>query len=488
MEVLERSLMIGAGLLVLSVISSKAASRVGVPSLLVFLGLGMLAGSEGPGGIYFDNVFQAQVVGVVALIFILFSGGLGTDLKRIKPIWREGAALATLGVAVTCASMAAFARFVLNYSWLEGFLLGAIVSSTDAAAVFTVLRGKGSLLREKLKSILELESGANDPMAAIMTIGILEMMTAGSRSGATLVVHFFKEVILGMVLGLGVGKSFVWFLNHLQLEFEGLYPVMTTALALLLYGLTQQLGGSGFLAVYFAGLILGNSTVLHRKSLILFHDGISWIMQIAMFLVLGLLVFPSRLVPVAPSGLMASAFLIFISRPAAVFISMLFSPESPKEKALIAWTGLRGSVPIILATYPLLAGAPKADQIFHLVFFIVLTSVLVQGSSLPRVTQWLRVGRKGHKEELHHEYAPDIEEWFSADLKSELIEIIISAGSPVGGLRVIELSLPKGILIVLLKRGGTVLVPRGATRIQPGDSLLVLADKALRQTVQDRLG
>jgi len=385
-------LMLAAGvLLLLSVLASKASTRLGVPALLLFLLIGMLAGSDGPGGIYFDDPYIAQSVGTLALAFILFAGGLDTDWKTIRPILFPGLSLAVVGVLITALCVGVFAAYLLDYSITEGLLLGAIVSSTDAAAVFSVLRSRGVQLRGQLQPLIEFESGSNDPMAVLLTIGLLQVLTEPNVSFLDLVILFLKQMSLGIVFGYGTGRMMAWLLNRIHLEVDGLYPVLMIAMVLLTFAATASLGGSGFLAVYLAGLVLGSQKFVHRTGLLHFHTSLAWLMQIVMFLALGLLVFPHQLLPVAGVGLAVSAFLILIARPISVFIALLPFQFDLPDKALISWVGLRGAVPIILATFPFLAGIPLASPIFNLVFFIVLTSVLVQGTFIPQVARFLKV-------------------------------------------------------------------------------------------------
>ena len=376
-------------LLLLSVLSSTASSRLGIPALLLFVGLGMLAGSEGPGGIEFDYPRLAQSLGVVALALILFSGGMDTDWGSIRLILWRGISLATLGVGLTTVLVGWFAMQFLEFSVLEGLLLGAIVSSTDAAAVFSVLRARNVRLRGSLKGLLEFESGSNDPMAVFLTVGFISLISSPSTSMVELVPLFVHQMSVGALLGYAMGQVMLFLLNRLKLEYEGLYDVLSLALALLTYGATASLGGSGFLAVYLAGIIVGNGNLERQGSLSRFHDAVAWLMQILMFLSLGLQVFPSRVVPVIGIGLVLSLVLMFIARPLSVFVALMASNLRWNEKLLISWVGLRGAVPIVLAMFPLIAGLPEADIIFNLVFFIVLTSVLLQGATLPLVAWWL---------------------------------------------------------------------------------------------------
>jgi len=383
------SLLLGLStLLLLSVIASRASGTLGLPALLLFLVIGMLAGSEGPGGIEFDYPRLAQSLGVVALTLILFSGGLDTDWQQIRPVISHGLALSTIGVCLTAGLVAGFAVWFLSFAPLDGLLLGAIVSSTDAAAVFAVLRSRRARLKGQLTPLLELESGSNDPMAVFLTIGLIGLL-AHTSTIADMVFLFFRHMILGALIGYSAGIAMSVLIRRLHLEYEGLYAVLSLAVALFTYGITASVGGNGFLAVYVAGLTAGNRQFKQLDNLRRFHEGQAWLMQILMFLTLGLQVFPSRILPVVGTGLILSLFLMFIARPVAIFLTLLPTGLDLKERALIAWVGLRGAVPIILATFPLTAGLVQAETIFDLVFFIVLTSVLLQGASLPLVARWL---------------------------------------------------------------------------------------------------
>jgi cell volume regulation protein A len=380
-----------SGLVILSILTIKLSIRFGIPSLVLFLAIGMLAGSDGPGGIYFDNPALVQSLGVIALVLILFAGGLDTEWGGVRPVLWNGLALSTIGVLLTAVLVGLFVSWVQGFSFLEGLLLGAIVSSTDAAAVFMVLRARKANLPRSLTHLLELESGSNDPMAVVLTIAIIRLLTAPSTSFGDLVVFFVMQMIVGAMLGVAMGEIMRRTLNALELELEGIYPVLSVAMALLTYGLTAFINGSGFLAVYLAGLIMRRRPFPHRQNLLQFHDGLAWLMQITMFLILGLQVFPARLAPIAWAGLLVSLFLIFVARPISVYTALAWSRMSYREQTMVAWVGLRGAVPIVLATFPLLAGIKEADTIFHLVFFIALTSVLLQGPPIPLLTRLLRL-------------------------------------------------------------------------------------------------
>ncbi len=476
---LEYLLLAAAVLLLVSILASKASGRLGVPALALFLFIGMLAGSDGPGGIYFDDPRLAQWLGVIALVFILYAGGLDTDWARIRPVLAPGLALSTLGVLLTAALMGLFAVGVLGFTLLQGLLLGAIVSSTDAAAVFTVLRARSVRLREPLEPLLELESGSNDPMAVFLTVALTGLLTAPEARVLGLVPLFFRQMLLGAALGYGMGRAMAWIVNRVRLHVEGLYPVLTVALALLTYAGTATLGGNGFLAVYLAGLIMGRSDFIHKRSLLRFHDGLAWLMQIAMFLVLGLLVFPSQLPAVAGVALLAALFLIFVARPIGIALTLLPFRLPLRDQAMVAWVGLRGAVPIILATFPRLASLPQANLIFNIVFFVVLASVLIQGTTITPIARWLRVTARPEPPAR-----PPLEVT-AGDLKGELLELVVPPGSAAIGRQILELGLPRGALIVLIGRGSEHIVPDGNTVLAPGDHLLILADQdALEMTRQ----
>ena len=379
-------------LVILSIFTIKLSNRFGIPSLVLFLAIGMLAGSDGLGGITFDNPSLVRSLGITALVLILFSGGLDTEWAAVRPIVWQGVSLSTIGVLITALLIGVFVSWVQGFSFLEGLLLGAVVSSTDAAAVFMVLRARKTKIPRRLIQLLEFESGSNDPMAVVLTIALIQLLLEPSTSFGELAVFFVMQMGLGAVLGIAMGEIMRRLFNALDLELEGIYPVLSVALALMTYGLTDFLHGSGFLAVYLAGLVMQRKPFTHQQSVLRFHDGLAWLMQVTMFLALGLQVFPARLVPIAGVGLLVSLFLIFVSRPASVHMALALSPMSFREQTLVAWAGLRGAVPIILATFPIVAGIQQADTIFHMVFFIALTSVVIQGTAIPWLTRALKIG------------------------------------------------------------------------------------------------
>lgn len=459
-----------AALILIGVLASKVSAKLGVPALLLFLAIGMLAGSDGLGGIHFDDFHMAQSAGIVALAFILFAGGLSTSWADVRPVLGPGIALATVGVVVTALVAGGIAAWALDLSPTSGFLLGAIISSTDAAAVFSVLRSRNVSLRGEVRPLLELESASNDPMAVFLTVGFLELLTDPDASVVSLLPLFVQQMAIGAAVGYLLARGTVAAINRLRLEYEGLYPVVTLAVVMLTYGSTALLGGSGFLAVYVAGMAMGNREFLHKKSLMRFHDAIAWLAQISMFLVLGLLVFPSQLPAVAGRALLVAAALVLVARPLAVFLALAPTRLAMRARAMVSWVGLRGAVPIILATFPLAAGVDEAETIFDTVFFIILTSVLVQGTTIPLIARWLSVDAP-----LPARPSYPLEAVFS-DAETSLHELTIPADSPVVGRQLVEIGLPAGVLVVLLSRDGEFVVPQGGTVLRGGDEALVLAD------------
>jgi len=470
---IELILLFSGGFLCLAILASKLAAYSGIPALLLFLGLGMLAGSDGLGGIHFDYPAVAQAVGSVALVLILFSGGLSTHWYEVKPVLRKGISLATLGVFITALIVALFVHIFFGFTLYEGLLLGAIISSTDAAAVLTLLRAKSVHLRGRLKPLLELESGSNDPMAVVLMLGMLTLIQNPETSPLSLIPFFLAQLILGAALGAILGQVMVKILNTINLDYDGLYPVLSLALVALIFSITALFSGNGFLAVYIAGLVVGNQKFIHQRSLLRFHDGVAWLMQIVMFLTLGLQVFPSRLVTVAPTGLLIGLFLIIVARPISVFIGLISFRLTIREKLFISWVGLRGAAPIILATFPLLAGVNKADTIFHLVFFIVLTSVIIQAPLIVPMARWLGV----YNTRYIAKKSPLAVVMDDNQIANDLVEFTIPQNAEVIGKSLVELQLPKGVLVMLIGRDADVLIPNGQTRFEVEDRVLLLAPK-----------
>lgn len=474
-------LLIASVLLLVSVLGGTA-NRAGLPTLIFFLVTGILAGSEGIGGIHFDNPRTAQFAGIVALNFILFSGGLDTNLQHIKPVLWKGISLSTAGVVITAFSVGLFVHLVFDFTLTEGLLLGSIVSSTDAAAVFSILRGKGIGLKGNLRPVLELESGSNDPMAYFLTIMLTQLLSSNETGFGDLVIMFIKGFLIGGVIGYAMGKFSNFVINRIKLEADGLYPVLVMGLAIFTYSFADTAGGNGFLAIYLSAVILGNSNFIHRRTLIKFFEGQAWLMQIALFLTLGLLVFPSQVVPFAGAGLLISGFLIFIARPLAVFISFLPFKSNIRTRLFISWVGLRGAVPIVFATYPMIAGISRSGDIFNLVFFISVSSVLLQGTTLSYVAKLFHVSvpaglkRKGMEVEL------------TDSIKSEMHELVLKEGAACAGRKIVELGIPVSVNIMAIRRGDIYISPKGSTTLYPNDRMFILAeDKAALKTIVDIL-
>lgn len=470
----EVALVLLAAFLILCTFASKASSKLGIPSLILFILIGMLAGSDGPGGIAFTNVEITKDIGLLALAFILFSGGLDTNWAQLRPVIWRGLSLATIGVVVTAGLVGSIAHYVLGLPLLPCLLLGAIVSPTDAAAVFGVVRGSGLRIKHRLVPTLELESGTNDPLAVFLTTTLVSFLAKPETSISSAVAHLFIEMPLGFGIGLVVGYGSVLMINRLRLEYDGLYSIITIAAVCLSFGGSTLIGGNPFLAVYVAGVYMGSRNFLHKIALLQFHEGIAWLMQIAMFVLLGLLCFPHQLWSVAWPGSLIAVFLILVARPVAVYISLAFAHVSRRSRLFIGWAGLRGAVPIILATFPLMAKLPNAQVIFNLVFFIVLASVLIQGTSLKWVARRLGVA-VSHEPNALPLTTPD-----------NILKVTVAPGSRATGKQVVNLDLPPTALLVLLERKGEQFIPRGATEIAVGDTITIATRRGDHDELRQR--
>ncbi len=473
-------LMLGA-LLVLGIVSSKLSSRLGMPVLIVFILVGMLAGEEGPGGIAFDDFVLAHGIGIAALAVILFDGGLRTSPADFRRAWGPALTLATVGVFLTALVTGLVAWRLFGVSPLEGILLGSIVGSTDAAAVFAIFRSRGVHVDERVTSTLEVESGSNDPMAVFLTVGLLEVLVGGADLSGAFAWLLVRQMAIGAAVGAVVGFGGAWLLKRIRLDSAGLYPVLTGALGLSAYGLAAELGGSGFLSVYLAGIVLGNSRLVFRRGILLFHDGLAWTAQIVMFVVLGLLSMPSRLADVAGTGLVVAAALIFVARPIAVGVSLLPFRFSWREVTFASWVGLRGSVPIVLAIYPLMFGLPNALLLFDVVFFVVLVSALLQGWTLAPVARLLRLDRPRPPEP-----PLSLEITSLHDVDGVIVEYRVDPDVHARGRRIRDLALPDGVVIGLVARAERLVAPHGSTRLEAGDYVFVIMNPAVRPLV-DRI-
>jgi cell volume regulation protein A len=471
-------------LLALSVLFSRASQRIGVPIALLFLVIGMLAGSEGLGRIAFDDYRFSFRLGSLALALILFDGGLNTPLAALRRTWAPAGLLATAGVVLTAGLLAIPAHF-WGLAWPQALLLGAVVSSTDAASVFAVLRGSSLHLKRRVGTTLELESGLNDPVAVILTVALTaNLLEPGAVSGWSIGADVLRELAVGGALGVGIGLGGRQLLARYPLPTGGLYPALTLAFALLAFGVTTLLHGSGFLAVYLAGLVLGNGPLPYRAGLLRVHDALAWLAQIGMFLMLGLLVFPSGLVMVAATGLGLALLLAFVVRPLVVAACLAPFRYPWRETLYIGWVGLRGAVPIVLATFPVLAGAPGANRVFHLVFFIVVVNALVPGGTVAWVTQ--RLGLQA-AEPPAPQAVLAIES--RLPLEGELMSFYIDEALVVAGLSLRDLDFPEGAAVTLIVRGRKLVPPKGRTVLEPGDHVYIVAkaeDRGLMQLMFGR--
>lgn len=464
---MDQTLMLFGILFLLSIIFSKISDKYGVPVLLMFLAIGMLAGSDGIFGLEFDNAKIAGDVGTIALVYILFAGGFNTGFKELQPVLKTGIVLSTLGVVISAVVTGIFAYYIMNFSILESLLFGAIISSTDAAAVFAIM--KTTKLKNNLSYLLEFESGSNDPAAIFLTVTILGLVTATALPDTfTLIKDFSLEFIFGGLMGYAFGSMIPSLMNKIKLGYWGLYPVLLISIVAILFGLTEKIGGNGYIAVYVAGIFANKREFLYKKNLVGFFEGIAWMMQIFIFLTLGLLVFPSELPKVAFLSFMMAVVIMFIARPISVFISTMFSKYTNKEKLFISWVGLRGVVPIILATYPLSAGAQNAQIIFNTVFFIAIISVLAQGITLNKVAKYFGVIDEKKK---------FIGAMTSVPIRySGIRQFCIGQDSKIIGKNLSELELPDYFLILLSKRNDEYIKVSGSFEFMENDLLLILCE------------
>lgn len=471
-------ILLGAALLLAAIVSSKLSARVGIPTLVIFMAVGMLAGEDGPLGLAFDDFALAHGAGTIALLLILFDGGLRTPLDSVRIAWRPALALSTVGVLLTAGLTGAFASWLLGLPPITGLLLGSIVGSTDAAAVFAVLRGQGLTLRARIAATLEVESGSNDPMAVLLTLGLVSYLTGEMEPGWSVAAFFLRQALIGAAGGLIVGRFGTVLVNRVRLDASGLYPVLTIGVALLAYGLPAYLGGSGFLSVYLAGIVMGNARFAFKRDVLRAHDGAAWLAQIAMFVTLGLLATPSRIVDVAIPGTLVAATLIVVARPAAVFITLAPFGFAWRELVFLSWAGLKGAIPIVLAIYPLLGGVPGGLELFDVVFFVVLLSALLQGWSLPWVATRLGVREANVS-------APPISLEITSlrEVDGDIVDYLVVSNSLAAGRRVRDLALPESAVIAMLVRGREVIPPRGSTTIESDDHVFVVLKPPVRSLV-----
>jgi cell volume regulation protein A len=475
MDVGTMLLLVGA-ILAGSIVVAFGAARIGVPSLVAFLVLGMLLGSDGPGGIEFDNAELARTVGIIGLAAILYEGGLSTSWRRLRAVAVPAALLSTVGVVATALLTGLAAHELFDLSGLEAVLLGAVVASTDAAAVFATLRY--THIRRRIARTLEAETGVNDPVAIALTIGLIEWIEKPTFAFPDLILLVVRELALGLVVGLALAAVAMWAFARLPPTVGAFAPVASVAAAALSFGVADLVGGSGFLAVYLVGLAVGSTPSRYRRQLVAFHEGLAFLAQVTMFVVLGLLVFPSDLPPVVLSGLALAALLVVVIRPVSVLLATAFSHFTFREQALLGWAGLRGAVPIVLATFALSSEVGQAETIFNAVFFVVVVSALVQGTTLEWVAKRL---------DLVDPRPATVTAPLEVDALGPLalVEFDVNADDAIAGAAVREVGLPRSALIAVVSRDGDTIPPRGTTVIRPGDRLFVLAPRTQRAQLED---
>ncbi|GLI55496.1 K+/H+ antiporter [Propionigenium maris DSM 9537] len=459
------------GVLILSsIFSLKLSKKFNIPTLIIYLGIGMLAGSEGIGGIAFDNAPLAQFIGSLALCIILFSGAFNTNIGEIRDIKKEGLALAVIGVFLNTLFVAVPIYFFTPFEFLQALLFGAIVSSTDASAVMSIIGFSGLNIRKKVGGILKLESGTNDPMANVLIILLLGVISSGRFSFPRAVLFLIAQVGLGILCGYLIFRLALLVLERFELKMQELHQLIIVGFLLTTYGLTNLVGGNGFMAIYILGLSLGNSPLRYRKNMNRFFSSLSWFVEVGMFVMLGLLVFPMQLMEIWRVGVLVSIVLIFLARPLSVFLTLMGSRVENREKLFISWGGLKGAVPIIFATFPLIEGVENSELIFNLVFFVVVISVIFQGVTLPFMSWYL--GLESHEESPFQEGDLEKMEY----LEERVVKIRVSSEGILAGRRVHELNLPREILLILINRQGDNLLPRGNTLIREEDELYLLSD------------
>ena len=473
-------MLVGSIILFVSIVAGKASSRFGAPMLLFFLLVGMAFGTDGV-GIEFDNFEAVQFVGMVSLSIILFSGGMDTSFDDVRPVLKEGVVLATVGVMLTALFTGSVIYFVgdllgLNIPFTVALLMAAVMSSTDSASVFSILRSKRIGLKQNLRPLLELESGSNDPMAYILTIMLVQVNMGGDSDLWGVGLTFLSQMGIGALAGYLLGRGATYVVNRINIGNKSLYSVLLLSVVFFIYSFTDLLGGNGYLAVYIAGIVMGNRKLSHKKTLATFLDGVTWLMQIVMFLMLGLLVNPHELTEIAWIGVIVGAAMIFITRPLAVWLSLLplGSKLTSKARHYISWVGLRGAAPILFATYPKLAGLDPNNRIFNIVFFITIFSLVIQGTTVGGVAKVLGVADK----------SPD--KGFDIDLpdevKAALTEVDIIEGGVRDGAQLRDVKLPEKTLVMMIRRGELYIVPNGSTVLHKGDKLLLISEEIQVQT------
>ncbi|MFK2136218.1 potassium/proton antiporter [Bacteroides fragilis] len=482
----ENILLIGSILLFVSIVVGKTGYRFGVPALLLFLLVGMLFGSDGL-GLQFHNAKIAQFIGMVALSVILFSGGMDTKFKEIRPILSPGIVLSTVGVFLTALFTGLFIWYLSGMSWtnihfplITSLLLASTMSSTDSASVFAILRSQKMNLKHNLRPMLELESGSNDPMAYMLTIVLIQFIRSDGMGTGNIIGSFIIQFLVGAAAGYILGKLAILILNKINIDNQSLYPILLLSFVFFTFAITDLLRGNGYLAVYIAGMMVGNHKITFRKEIATFMDGLTWLFQIIMFLMLGLLVNPHEMIEVAVVALLIGVFMIVIGRPLSVFLCLLpFRKITLKSRLFVSWVGLRGAVPIIFATYPVVANVEGSNMIFNIVFFITIVSLIVQGTSVSFVARLLHLSTP--LEKTGNDFGVELPEEIDTDLSDMTItmEMLNEADT------LKDMNLPKGTLVMIVKRGDEFLIPNGTLKLHVGDKLLLISEKNKQETVKN---
>jgi cell volume regulation protein A len=473
-----RLILVAGMLLALGLAASLLAGRLRIPGLVLFLGVGMVVGSDGLGLISFTDYEVARTIGIIALALILFEGGLAAGFREIRPVLGSALALATLGTLITAVVTGLAAYWLLDLTLLQGMLVGAIVSATDGAAIFALLRG--STLKRRLARTLEGEAGMNDPVAVLLVLGFIEWIQHPDYGIVDMALLFVQQLGIGTVVGIGVGWLAVQAFRRAHLATGGLYPVASIAVVAIAFGLADVLHGSGFLAVYLAGLVMGSANLPARQTVHAFHDGLAWVAQLTMFLALGLLVFPHQLDDIAWQGTLIAVVLVFIARPLAVLVSTAFAPLGMSDRLVLGWAGLRGAVPVVLATFPVIEHVDRSLTFFNIAFFAVLLSTLLQGTTFEPLARWL-----GVTTEEPALPRPLVEVGSIRQLGADVVEVPIAEGDAAIGVRVRDLGLPRDALVNVLVRGDEALPPRGSTRLEAGDRLYIVARQTAVAALED---
>ena len=473
----ENILLIGSVLLFVSIVVSKTGYRFGVPTLLVFLLVGMFFGSDGL-GLQFHNAGEAQFIGMVALSIILFSGGMDTKFAEIRPVLSQGILLSTVGVLLTTLFTGLFIYWISGFkhvsitmSLITAMLLAATMSSTDSASVFNILRSQSMNLKHNLRPMLELESGSNDPMAYMLTIVLIQFINSSGMGFMDILSSFCIQFIVGGASGFLLGKLAILILNKINLNNQSLYPILLLSFIFFIFTVTDLCKGNGYLAVYIAGIMVGNNRITNRKEISTFMNGMTWLFQIIMFLTLGLLVNPHEMLNIAVPALLIGIFMIVFARPLSVLICLLpFKKMNFSSRIFVSWVGLRGAVPIIFATYPVVANIPDSNQIFNIVFFITILSLVIEGTTISWMAKLLHLATP--LEKTGNDFGVEIPEEINTDLR----DIILTEEMLAKGNRLMDMNLPKGTLVMLIKRGNEFMIPNGSLQLHAGDKLLIISE------------